>query len=131
MIAIPGFMNLEYELLLTLKWYNSVYNHTNMSLGSKQPQKYSVFLQNEDWLGRFLQGWSKHLSMIPIPGFVYLSNELILTLYYYNAKSKTTHTCASEEGFCLMLPVWPNFKCNTLMLKHDTCSINFTHLSPK
>ena len=49
----------------------------------------SNFLQNKVCLGRILQGWSRNESFIPLPGLMYLSDELVLSLnrYTYNVQS--------------------------------------------
>ena len=45
--------------------------------------KMLVFLQNWDWLGRKWQGWTRNLSLIVSPVFMYLSDEVIMTFYWY------------------------------------------------
>ena len=68
------------------------YNTTHMCLGPEGQQNFLVFFLNWDWLGRKWWGWSRHLSMIPIPDLMKLSNKLILVLEYYsNGLQPHTH----------------------------------------
>ena len=50
---------------------------------SQQPPKHSILLQNMGCLGRTWLGSARNLALIAIPAFVYLSDELISTFYWY------------------------------------------------
>ena len=50
---------------------------------SKQPQIYSILLQNMGWLGRTWQGWTGNIAVIGLLVFIYLPDELITTFYWY------------------------------------------------
>ena len=55
-----------------------------MCFGPDQPPNWSDFLKNGDWLGRKWQGWSINQCMIPLPVFVKLYYELILSFKWCN-----------------------------------------------
>ena len=49
----------------------------------KQPHKHSSLLQNMGWLCRTWCGWSRNLSLIALPGLMYLSDERVMTVHWY------------------------------------------------
>ena len=63
-----------------------------------QPQNWSNFLKNGDWLGRKWRGWSRYPSMIARPVVLHLSYELMYsslsiggTLYPYYMRTLWSH----------------------------------------
>ena len=85
MIPILGFINLGNVVILKFKWYiTSLQPYTHM-FWARTVTKMCLFASKMGiGFGRKWQGWSRDLSMIPKPGFMNLSNKLILTLEYYN-----------------------------------------------
>ena len=59
-----------------------IYNRIQLCFWSKQPQIYSILLQNMGWLGRIWQGWTENMALITLPVFMYLSDELVMTFYW-------------------------------------------------
>ena len=57
-------------------------NRIQLCFWLKQPQIYSILLQNMGWLGRIWQGWTENMALIALPVFMYLSDELIMTFYW-------------------------------------------------
>ena len=43
-----------------------------------------ILLQIRVWLGRMWRGWLRNLSLIPLPGLMYLSDEPIMSIYWYS-----------------------------------------------
>lgn len=54
-----------------------------MYFWSHQPQKCSILLQNMDCLGTMWLGSANNLALIALTVFMYLSDELMLTVYWY------------------------------------------------
>ena len=95
-LALQKLVNLDYKYIydsnhrlcepcawtirLTLEWNNTSLNHTHMLLWPEQPHNYSILLKYQDWFGRKGWNWTRNPSMIPIPGFMNLAWEIILTL---------------------------------------------------
>ena len=52
MIPALVFMNLTYDILLTLEWYTISLNHIHMCIWQAQPHNYSVSLQHKGWFGK-------------------------------------------------------------------------------
>ena len=84
LIAIPGFMYLSDGLIMTFVGIYIIYNHIHLCFWSKQQQIYPNLLQNLGWLGGIWWGWTRNLSMITLLGFMYLSDELKMTFYWYS-----------------------------------------------
>ena len=69
--------------MMTVYWYP--YNLQPYKVVSlvASATKCSILLQNMDCLGRIWLGLAKILALIALTVFMYLSNELILTCYWY------------------------------------------------
>ena len=68
----------SYEIMLKFRWCSaSFWSHTHV-FWPDQPQNWSDFLKNGDWLGRKWRGWSRYSSVIPSWVVLNISCELIL-----------------------------------------------------
>ena len=61
-----------------------MYNPTYLPFWSKYPQNYPILLQIRVWLGRTWRGWTRNPSLIPLPRLMCLSDETILSIYWYS-----------------------------------------------
>ena len=61
-----------------------MYNPAWLQFWLKQSENYSILLQNRGWLGRIWQCSTRNLSLIPLPGLMYFSDEPILSVYWYS-----------------------------------------------
>ena len=58
-------------------------NRTQLCFWSKQPQMHPILRQNMGWLGIIWQGQTRNVDLVALPVLMYLSDELIMTFYWY------------------------------------------------
>ena len=97
MISEPVVVNLSYEIILKFKWCSSVYNNAHMCFWPDQPQHWSDYLKNRDWLGRKWCGWDRNQTMISKPVVVNLYYGLILKFKWCNPVYNHTHMCFGPD----------------------------------
>ena len=76
LIALPVFMYLSDELIMTFYWYLCNLQPYIIPILVNTALKHSSLLQNIGWPGRIWRGWTNNLSLIALPGFMHLSDEL-------------------------------------------------------
>ena len=77
-VVLLGFLYLSDTIAMFFIGIHIIYNQLQLYFWSKQPQLYSVLLQNIGCLGRIWWGLTIHLSLFALPGFMYLSDERMM-----------------------------------------------------
>ena len=76
LVALPVFMNLSDELIMTCYWYLCNLQPYIIPILVNTALKHSSLLQNIGWPGRIWRGWTRNMSLIALQGFMHLSDEL-------------------------------------------------------
>ena len=109
MIAIQGFINLAYELILTLYWYPICLLTYTYVFWVKTTTKRLMFLLNGDWLGRKWQGWSRNAFLVPVTDLMKLFNEIWFTSEYITTIYNHPYMYfgpTQPHNYSISLPIW-------------------------
>ena len=75
-IALPVAMYLSDELIMTFYWYLCNLQPCIIPMLVNTALKHSSLLQIIGWSGRIWKGWTSKLSLIDLPGFMHIPDEL-------------------------------------------------------
>ena len=82
-------MYLSDEPIMSIYWYSyHVQSYIGSSLAETATKLLNLATTKCGWLGRTCRGWTGNLSLVPLPGLIYLSDELILSVYWYSSREQ-------------------------------------------